>query len=72
MARAGKIVTPGDNPWILPAGYVAKVLRKSPATIRAWCAAGWHEGGRLMAKRVGGEWMIHVTRFAAWLAEETP
>lgn len=71
MASAGMIVTPDDNPWILPASYVATVLRRSPATIRTWCAAGWYVGGQLLAKRVGGEWMIHGPRLAAYLAEET-
>ena len=72
MAKTGKIVTPDDNPWILPVSHAAKVLRKSPAAIRGWCLAGWYANGLLMAKRVGGEWMIHATRFADWLAQETP
>lgn len=66
------IVVPGDNPWILPVSHVARILRRSPATIRAWCAAGWYINGLLMAKRVGGEWMVHSPRLAAYLAEETP
>jgi hypothetical protein len=72
MASAGTIVTPDDNPWILPVSYVATVLRRSPATVRCWCAAGWYVRGLLLAKRVGGEWMIHGPRLAAYLAEETP
>ena len=72
MAKAGEIVTPADNPWILPVSYVATVLRRSPATVRCWCAAGWYEGGLPLAKRVGGEWMIHSPRLAAYLAEATP
>lgn len=72
MANTGMIVTPDDNPWILPVSYVATVLRRSPATIRGWCAAGWYVGGLLLAKRVGGEWMIHGQRLADYLAEETP
>ena len=65
------IVTPADNPWTLPVTYVATVLRRSPATIRRWCAEGWYVGGLLMAKKFGGEWMIHGPRLAACIAEET-
>lgn len=72
MANAGTIVAPGDNPWVLPVSYVARVLCKSPATIRGWCASGWRINGLLMAKKVGSEWMIHGPRLTAYLAEETP
>ena len=72
MANAGTIIAPGGNPWTLPVSYVARILYKSPATIRGWCAAGWYHNGRLMAKKFGKEWMIHASRLAAYLAEETP
>ena len=72
MANAGTIVAPGDNPWTLPVSYVARILYKSPATIRGWCAAGWFVNGQQMAKKIGSEWMIHGPRLAAYLREETP
>lgn len=66
------VVVLPDNPWNVPVTQAARVLRKSPNAVRRWCGSGWYIGGLLMAKRVGGEWMIHGQRFAAWLAEETP
>lgn len=72
MANTGEIVAPGGNPWNLPVSYVARVLYKSPATIRGWCAAGWYVNGLLMAKKFGKEWMVHGPRLAAYVAEETP
>jgi Helix-turn-helix domain len=66
------VITPEDNPWVMSVSQAARVLRRSPSTVRAWCTAGWYVGGLLLAKRVGGEWMIHGARFADWLAQETP
>lgn len=60
-------VTPADNPWTLTVTHAATVLRRSPSAVRRWCAAGWYVGDAPMARKLGGEWMIHGARFAEWL-----
>jgi hypothetical protein len=72
LAIPAPAVTPADNPWTLTVSHVARVLRRSPATVRAWCARGWFFGELCLARKVGGEWMIHAARFAAYLSQEPP
>lgn len=68
LGDLGDLLTAADNPWTLSVTHVASVLRRSPSAIRRWCADGWYVGGFLMARKIGGEWMIHGTRFADWLS----
>lgn len=62
------VVTVPPNPWTLTVPAVAADLRKSESAVRRWCADGWLWAGQIVARKIGGEWMIHGARYASWLA----
>ena len=70
MSETGEVTAAHvHNPWTMPVSQVATVLRRSPTTIRRWCADGWNLDGAVLAKKIGRDWMIHGQRLAAYLEE---